>query len=318
MKIELAHDILAKRIYDKSSAEDKMRHRIHQLLADRLTLYEDEKLLLSKDDLLYIKPFLDTTELDSDQVSLVKKSERVLKKQKIRLYTLIIFVLVLLIVFNLITWSANETNQELLEEEQLHVAALQKEDSLRLVAERRADTLYHQLLENNPEFTKELIASFDTLKTAKKNAEQQRNIAQSATLSNLAVTAYDQKDKNYAFRLAAKAWELNNENQLACKILYAVNDDPTYGSIAINSKINRKNMTEKEHEHYVRQLIAQERSRGRGELDKKSMEVIFNQQNTIVSKKEEGVRDKLENYYDKAQDKVKDLYKETKNALKEH
>ncbi|BDS09522.1 hypothetical protein [Aureispira anguillae] len=314
MKIELSHDILAKRIYDKSSVEDKMRIKIHQLLNDHLTLYEENNVLLSKDDLIYINPFLDSIELTPKEYKLVKKSEQFIRRKRYRLYFLVAIVAALLIAFNLITWSANEQNEALLQEEEEHVQLLQTEDSLRTLAEMRADTLYQQLLKTDPQFTKQLIASFDTLRMAKESAEIERNIAQSSTLSNLAETALEQEDKNYAFQLAAKAWELNHDNQLACDLLYRISGSSIYDS---NSDIDLNALSPEEHNEYITQLIATERNeKGRGTLDDETMSAIFNQQNTIVQEKEDGIRGKIDRYYHKVQDKAEELYKETGNALR--
>lgn len=314
MKIELAHDILAKRIYDISSTEDKMRMKIHDLLKDRLALYEEKQILLTKEDLNYIYPFLKVVELQPKEFDLVKKSERSIAQKKRKLYMLIAGVIILLLAFNFITWLANQQNKELLQEEEEHVQQLQIEDSLRTLAEMRADTLYQQLLKINPEFAQDLLKSFDTLKIAKKNIEKQRNIAQSSTLSSLAATALEQQDKNYAFQLAAKAWELNHDNQLACELLYRISDDAFYAS---NNNTSREKMTIEEHDQYIERLINKERSEhGRGELDDQTMHAIFNQHNTIVLEKEKGIRDKIERYYNKAQDKAEELYKETESSLR--
>ncbi|MCH2045787.1 MAG: hypothetical protein MK212_16845 [Saprospiraceae bacterium] len=47
MKIEIAHDILAKKIYEDASIEDKSRAKAKKLIEDRYKLYKaDPKILL--------------------------------------------------------------------------------------------------------------------------------------------------------------------------------------------------------------------------------------------------------------------------------
>lgn len=312
MKLELSHDALAKSIFEKFSAEDKMRVQIRKLLTDRLVYYKTRQTLLSKDDLNYIDPYIDTIELERDQLELVRESKKYLKRKKKQLTFIVTGAIVLLLVFNLITFFLNRTNTVLLQEEEERVRALAKEDSLKQLAERHADTLYQQLLATNPEFTQQLIASFDTLKMTNKMVEKERNIAQSATLSNLGEEALEQNDKNYAFKLAAKAWELNHDNKLACELLYKISDSD-YNEHGDSMNINTLNGSEKE--SYMRNLIAKERNeKGRGELKDKEVELIFNRNNSIVKDKGKGVRDKIKKYYNKMEEeanvleeKIKDL-----------
>lgn len=312
MKIELSHDTLAKSIYDKFSEEDKMRAQIRQLLMERLVDYKDHQTLLSKEDLNYIEPYIDSIALDREALAFIKKSERRLKRRKKQISIGILVVIILLGIFNLMTRYANRKNEKLLEEEEQNVKRLAKEDSLKTAAEMRADTLYQQLLKTNPQFTQELIASFDTLKMSKKIIEKERNIAQSSTLSTLGEAALKQKDKNYAFRLAAKAWELNPENKLACELLYEISNDPNYD--IDHSTIDVGDLGKKEHQAYVANLIAKERSeKGRGELNEKKMQLIFNQGNTVVYNKEEGVKDRIEKYYNKLEGKASNLKEKVKD-----
>lgn len=311
MKIELSHDTLAKSIHDRFSNEDKMRAQIRQLLMERLTDYKEHSTLLSKDDLNYMDTYLDSIELSRETLNFIQKSKQRLKRRKKQISIAVTVSIALLILFNLTTRFANQQNEKLLADEEQNVNRLAQEDSLKLAAEMRADTLYQQLLKTNPEFTKELIASFDTLKLSKEIAEKERNIAQSSTLSALGDAALRQSDKNYAFRLASKAWELNPQNKLACELLYKISDDPNYG--ADHNSIDVKDLSEEEHQAYISNIVAKERSEnGRGELSEKKLNLIFNQQNTIVHNKEEGVKDKIERYYDKLGDKTKFLKYGTK------
>ena len=50
MKIELAHDILARKVYEKGSSEDKARLRIESFVNDKYNIYVLNRRLLSNDD----------------------------------------------------------------------------------------------------------------------------------------------------------------------------------------------------------------------------------------------------------------------------
>lgn len=311
MKLELSHDALAKSIYDKFSSEDKMRVQIRKLLTDRLVYYKTRQTLLSKDDLNYIDPYIDSIELEREQLELVRESKKHIKRKKKLLTFIVVAAIGLLLVFNLITFFLNKTNAVLLEEEEQEVKALAREDSLKQLAERHADTLYQQLLATNPKFTQELIASFDTLKTTKRMVEKERNIAQSSTLSNLGEEALEQNDKNYAFRLAAKAWELNRDNKLACELLYKINDanyKKDNGSVDVNA------LETEEKDNYIKNIISKERNEnGRGKLTKKEVELIFNRKNSIVKNKDKGFEDKIRGYYDEMEEEAKALKEKVKD-----
>lgn len=299
MKIELSHDTLAKSIFDRFSEEDKMRVQIRQLLMERLVDYKEHRTLLSKEDLNYMDSYIDSIELNRDALNLVRTSKEKIQQRRKSIRIAVITSIVLLVIFNLSTRFANGQNEELLIEEEKNVNRLAKEDSLKTLAEMRADTLYQQLLKTNPEFTQGLIASFDTLKISKEIAEKERNIAQSSTLSTLGESALKQNKKNYAFQLASKAWELNPENKLACQLLYDISADPSYES----DPKKPGGLSQEDHQVYVANLIAKERNEnGRGELNEKTLELIFHQQNIIVHKKDESTKDKFKRYYNEIED----------------
>jgi hypothetical protein len=316
MKIELAHDTLAKCIYDKFSEEDKMRVQIRQLLMERLVDYKDHRTLLSKDDLNYMDSYIDSIELNREALNLVKKSKQRLQRKQRNISIAVTVVIILLVIFNLTTRYANQQNEILLEEEEKGVERLAKENDLKQIAEDRAEVLYEQLLKTNPKFAQELIASFDTLKLSNKIVEKERNIAQSSTLSTLGEAALKQQDKNRAFQLAAKAWELNPENKLACELLYKISDDPSYGPDHQN--INNGNLSAEEHQAKITNLVAKERNeKGRGELDEKNMQLIFNQQNTVVHNKKKRRKASVEEYYDELENKASSLKQRAKDKMYE-
>lgn len=56
MRVEIAHDALAKKVYQKGSSEDKMLLRVIRLIDDRYTSYASTKTLLSRKEINFIEP----------------------------------------------------------------------------------------------------------------------------------------------------------------------------------------------------------------------------------------------------------------------
>lgn len=82
MKLEISHDSLAKHIYEKASADDKMRKKISDFIATRYNFYQDNKSLLKSDDLHYVEPYLNEIELSTEQRTFVKKSQELEKRKR--------------------------------------------------------------------------------------------------------------------------------------------------------------------------------------------------------------------------------------------
>ena len=83
MKIELAHDILAQKIYDAGSAEDKMLAKIQKFISNRYAYYQDAKVLIDKDGLDYIRPFLSKITLGTQEQDFINKSQQSVKYRRI-------------------------------------------------------------------------------------------------------------------------------------------------------------------------------------------------------------------------------------------
>lgn len=57
MKIEISHDTLARKVYERASADDKMRLKVSTFLRTRYAEYLERNILLSVADLNYIEPY---------------------------------------------------------------------------------------------------------------------------------------------------------------------------------------------------------------------------------------------------------------------
>jgi hypothetical protein len=84
MKIELAHDFIAKKIYEEASIEDKARARATKLVHDRYQHYLSSKnFLLTERELVYISPFINRMDLMKAERSYLQESKKAIKRAKI-------------------------------------------------------------------------------------------------------------------------------------------------------------------------------------------------------------------------------------------
>lgn len=286
-KIEIAHDILAKRIYDKVSSEDKMRHKIKALLQERMAYYEERQVLLNEEDLQYIEPFLANYPLSAHQKDFINKSKKSIYDRKQRTKKWIMAAAAFWVACNAIIWPSNYYASYSLVEDQENLAAIKQEETRKQAAEARADSLYKELIAVDSNFHTQILESFDTLLTVSGAIQEERDIAQSTTLSNLAQAALDQEDNDTAFKLAAKAWDLNPDNHLACDILYFIGADTTPSKLWQLPKEERNRFVEKiiEHEQY---------KNNRSLLSNAATKLIFEEHNKVVKKKEAGLGQKLD------------------------
>lgn len=106
MKIELAHDILARKVYEKGSSEDKARLRIESFVNDKYNIYVLNRRLLSNDDFEYILPFLDELSLSAEQQKFITLSEQRIERRKRSILGLIGIIFVSLLF--LLCWAFRE------------------------------------------------------------------------------------------------------------------------------------------------------------------------------------------------------------------
>lgn len=105
MKIELAHDFIAKKIYEEASIEDKARARAAKLVHDRYQHYLSSKnFLLTERELTYISPFMERMDLVKAEYYYVRESKKAIKKAKLmrRFKDVALVVLLTGIIFS--TW----------------------------------------------------------------------------------------------------------------------------------------------------------------------------------------------------------------------
>jgi WD40 repeat protein len=111
MKYELSHDILAKKVYEKSSQKDKMLRKIETFVKERHDYFLLQGVMLVKEDLEYVSPYLKQINISDEERKFIEKSARKVKrnegKQLIRTLSLVILPILL----GLSIWALYKTKE---------------------------------------------------------------------------------------------------------------------------------------------------------------------------------------------------------------
>ena len=93
---EFSHDSLAKRVFDRLSIKEKSLLEIKQFLNQEYSNYKTRNVLLSKEDLDYVNPYLDDLEIEEEKRVLIDKSKKELNRKKRTSFIVTTVVIVLL------------------------------------------------------------------------------------------------------------------------------------------------------------------------------------------------------------------------------
>lgn len=277
MRIELAHDLLAKKIHEKASQEDRKLLEIRQFIQQRFKHFDKNHVLLAREDLSYIKPFLSKISLKKHEIRFIKLSQRRLMLYAGSVALLGVFV------FSIIGYFAMQNERIRAQNQDRMAAQIALYQEMNAHAQELSDSLVQS--QRGLSATKEelrlallaLQAKNDTLLSnyarykveqsySKKQLEQERNIAQSSKLSELAASALDE-NRGYAFQLAEKAWYLNSDNIQAMKVLHEIGKKPYKSKIA---------------KQQSRNIIKDCQGRW-GTLSDKSLQAIFDATNNVTT-----------------------------------
>lgn len=277
MKIELSHDLLAKKIYDKASMEDKMLIKVRNFIKDRFAYFKENKVLLSKEDLDYISPYLKQLTLEQHERIFIDRSKNTLWLKRAAIIGVAVAVIFVLAYFMNKTEQVKVDNQEVLakqlleykrierEAEQLSSALIESREGLDATKEELRLALL-QLQQKNDTLLHDYAVYKVDQNDDKELLLQKLHVAQSAKLSELAAPIV-YKDRKYAFQLAAQAWHFNPENQQAMKTIYQTVDAPL-----------EKTFSEQKIRNFVKSKEAVW-----GKLSDRQLNAIFNPKNTIVA-----------------------------------
>ena len=229
MKAELYHDILAKKVFDKASPEERMRLRVERFIKDRYAYFLDQQVLLGKEDLNFINPYLNAVILQPEEEKFIKDSQSTLEqreKRKRRNVFLVIAGLSLLSLFAIWQWQlARYQKKEAITQRSVAEGLRDKAEGLvvelgntnedlanaNLLAEKKAEEARTaaDLARTNAEIATQ---NADRAKLAERDAKNQRDQAQKKALAyRLLAMAVEQKSKGenrQAFQIAQKASEV--------------------------------------------------------------------------------------------------------------
>lgn len=105
--IEISHDILAKKVYDRVDGEEKMRMKITYMVEDRFTYFQETGILIPKKQFAYITPYLNQIEVGQEERAFLEKSHQAIRRKKkvtVAIRVSIIAFLLIFLVFAIRQW----------------------------------------------------------------------------------------------------------------------------------------------------------------------------------------------------------------------
>ena len=189
-KIEISHDILAKEVYARIDADDKMRLKIDQFLQDRYDYYIEAGVLLEKQDIDYISPYLEQVK-PSDAISaFIDQSADAIterERKRRRRNALIGFVLATAALVSIFFGvRANRALLQVQESEQMaqdSAAVARNQRTIAEAAERKAVSNAKAAADSAKVAQQQRLLALEALKKADDNAERANR-----TLRNLNTT----------------------------------------------------------------------------------------------------------------------------------
>lgn len=97
MRFELSHDIVARQVFEKASAEAQARRKIEKYIHDRHAMYRERGALLTQDDLDYVRPYLEAIQPDAAELAFIQASERAVRQKRNRVRLTVAGVMAILI-----------------------------------------------------------------------------------------------------------------------------------------------------------------------------------------------------------------------------
>lgn len=201
MKIELAHDFIAKKIYEEASIEDKARARATKLLHDRYQHYLSSKnLLLTERELIYIGPFMERMDLIREERYYIKESKKAVKRVKLmrRLKDVVLVGSLSGIIFS--TWGFWERQRFFHASQNLASAQDSISALLRNQKGEKSDYAIDKGNKNEPDLTTVLLspaAFFSTVQLQGKITNEQGEPIGEALIQIMGAQVYTKEDGSY-------------------------------------------------------------------------------------------------------------------------
>lgn len=111
MRYELSHDSLAAKIEEMVSDEQKIRRKMMRFLEERYGHYQTREVLLNKDDLDYVRPYLGSLLLPEEVKGFVQKSESAVRQRRRVFLSVVAAVIVVISVLAIRAWMESRRYQ---------------------------------------------------------------------------------------------------------------------------------------------------------------------------------------------------------------
>lgn len=173
MKIELAHDSLAAKIYDKVSLDEKTLRKVEKFIKDRYAFFLSRDVLLTKDDLEYVNPYLGQVDISTEERQFVNKSQAAVKRRQ-RIIGLIVGAVFIAIsglaIYSLIQRgiAVDQAEIALANEKSANESKLEAEKQAQIAEGERQKAINER---------EEALRQTEIARTARQSAEEQRILA---------------------------------------------------------------------------------------------------------------------------------------------
>jgi hypothetical protein len=161
MKVELSHDALARRIYEKASAEDKMRLKVTNFVRSRYAYYKENRILLKTDDLAYIDPYVESIDLSDAERKFISDSRRAAKWRRLGGSASIAVAFITLAIL----YAKSEQRKILLQEQKLQLETAMSEVDKARMAVLKSDSIQSLSNDELKRLASELKVLNDSLRT---------------------------------------------------------------------------------------------------------------------------------------------------------
>jgi hypothetical protein len=205
MKIELAHDFIAKKIYEEASIEDRARARATKLIHERYQHYLSfNSFLLTERELIYVDPFMERMDLMEGELSYIRESKKVIKKAKLlrRFKDVVLVALLSGIIFS--TWGFWERQRFFHVSKNLASAQDSIHVLLRNQKEGKSDFSMDDANKNRLNFGVEPLSPaefFSTIKLQGKVTNEQNQPIAAALIQVMGAQIYTKRDGSYEIYL---------------------------------------------------------------------------------------------------------------------
>ena len=200
MKVELVNDLIAKKVYESASVEDKARAIANKFIKDRYNHFSKSKnMLLSRQELAFIQPYMDELVLDTKHKDYIIRSRQKIEKMRKRKRLRDASVVALVCVVFLSSWGLWERNRANIAHNRYTIAhnnlAIAKDSIGILLRDARSEISPASTLPTAP------IVTFHTIYIHGRITNIQGAPIQNASVEVLGATIKSDKDGLYSFNL---------------------------------------------------------------------------------------------------------------------